>query len=546
MTRTGSPASSRKRAWLAAAAALLAVLALLALGAWRLGFFHVADMFRLNKACQEDGYYMAEFEFKMLGITYDLDKGRLLRASREINGLYAQMKTRSGLIKVPAFADKKQEMAFYLNLQNPRTGAFMDDAFPLCSYTGPTGNVLNLLAELSRETGQPLKLKYPLKYLDAIDTPERLRAYLDDVSTVGWLGAKFPQTSFHFARDLLSLFHEDGEVTRYGLYSVTPEWDAALMRWFYESQDPATGLWGPRSRAGRLRKKDTQNTASILKAFIDEEGRDINPEYPLRYRDALAGSMLASLSGKLPPDDAADEWHEWNLDRSKSIKLLTKLWPGLSAGRKEQVEALATRYVELKFEKFFVAGEGAFSHYPNAAHATLDGSSGIVGTFGDFGAYSRERYLRMWDGADGVAGIGPGRLAAREVTAAELAPILSTPGVTSIRAYGAEPAVGEYTAGVLGLFYPRKAVVRDAMELIPGMRAWLGASTQSMGNWTSREELARSLASIPIGPTRVFRGELPLDELNAALRGHGRLILIGFDALQLPRGELVLELAKAP
>jgi hypothetical protein len=36
----------------------------------------VTDLFRLNKELQEEGYYMDDFEFKMMGITYWLDHGQ--------------------------------------------------------------------------------------------------------------------------------------------------------------------------------------------------------------------------------------------------------------------------------------------------------------------------------------------------------------------------------------------------------------------------------------------------------------------------------------
>ena len=115
----------------------------------------------------------------MLGFAYLLGKGRYLEAAAGIRALHKQLKSREGLIKLPRFVNKMQEMEFYLNLQNPRTGAFMDDSFPYCTYDGPTGNVLLHLESLAMETGQPLRLKYPLTYLDEINTPDKLRAFLD-------------------------------------------------------------------------------------------------------------------------------------------------------------------------------------------------------------------------------------------------------------------------------------------------------------------------------------------------------------------------------
>jgi len=139
---------------------------------------------------------MADFEFKMMGMAYWLDHGHYYTALSRLGKLHKQLKTREGLIKVPEFTNKQDELAFYLNLQNPRTGAFMDDSFPYCTYNEPTENILAHLDSLVKETGQPLRLKYPLKYLDEINTPEKVEVFLDDVSNVGWIGSKYSPEAY--------------------------------------------------------------------------------------------------------------------------------------------------------------------------------------------------------------------------------------------------------------------------------------------------------------------------------------------------------------
>ena len=256
--------------------ALAALLALVGL-AVHISFLMPA-LFKLNKECQEEGYYMAEFEFKMLGFAYQLDKGRYVEALSGIRRLHKQLSSRAGLIKIPKFSSKEEELEFYLALQNPRTGAFMDDSFPYCTYDPPTQNVLLHLEALAKATGQPLSLKYPLKYLDDINTPQKLTAFLDDVSNVGWLASRFPQTSFVFARELLAYCKEDSVLVRNNLYTFSPEWKQAMLQWFHTYQDPETGFWGPKSRgSGKLLKLDLDNTASIVKAFVDKDGNDIHP-----------------------------------------------------------------------------------------------------------------------------------------------------------------------------------------------------------------------------------------------------------------------------
>lgn len=60
---------------------------------------------------------------------------------------------------MPDFADKKEEMEFYLSLQNPKTGAFMDESYPILYYLEPTLNMVEHLELLAKETGRPLRLK---------------------------------------------------------------------------------------------------------------------------------------------------------------------------------------------------------------------------------------------------------------------------------------------------------------------------------------------------------------------------------------------------
>ena len=106
---------------------------------------------------------------------------------------------------MPEFKSKEEELEFYLNLQNPRTGAFMDDSFPYCTFNEPTENVIAHLDGLAKEIGSSSTTQIPLKYLDEINTPEKLYAFLDDVSYVGWLGFKVSADILCFARSLTQL-----------------------------------------------------------------------------------------------------------------------------------------------------------------------------------------------------------------------------------------------------------------------------------------------------------------------------------------------------
>lgn len=502
----------------------------------------VKELFRMNKDLQENGYYMAEFEFKMLGIAYDLDKGHYYTSLKLINQLHQQLKTKAGLIKVPVFQNKAEELEFYLNLQNPNTGAFMDDSYPYCTYTGPTGNVLLHLESLAAETGQPLQLKYPLKYLDKINSPENMKAYLNDVSTVEWIGAKFPQTSFHFARDVLSLFYENNTVVKHGLYNVAPETKEALLQWFYDNQDPETGLWGPKSKNGKLMKKDTMNTVSIMKVFVDEQGNNVNERFPLRYKDALIQSIIAELDKPLPPDDEFDEWHEWNLEASKSIKVLTRyLWNDISDTSKEQAKGFFEYYISLKFAKFYVPAEGSFSYYPYGEHATLDGTSDFF-LFNDIGALSGTKQAQLWGlPAKTITDLGIQKV--NELKQNDLSLIASSKSVNSLRVFKSTPDYENLTSGVLAVIYPRKPLVLDVVDLTPRVKRWAESTDQSMGNWVSKEDILKDLSVIGIeaAPAYIYGNDLPMEGFNEILKKNKRLVVIGYDILQVPCYKIVYE-----
>lgn len=506
----------------------------------------IKELFRMNKELQEQGYYMAEFEFKMLGIAYYLDKGHYLTSLSRINQLHNQLKTKKDLVKVPRFKNKEEEMQFYLNLQNPKTGAFMDESYPYCVYTGPTGNVLAHLDALATDLGKPIKLKYPLKYLDEINTAEKMKAYLDDVSTVGWIASKFPQTTFHNARDVLSLYFEDSVIEKHILYDISPEVKKALLEWFYENQDPETGLWGPKAKSGKLRKKDISNTRSILETFVNDGGKDIYDSFRLRYKDKLVSSMIEGfdeLINNLPEDDELDEWHEWNLETSKSMSALFKyLWNEVSQENKEKTRELIERYITLKFEKFYIPQEGAFSYYPHGEHATIDGANEYR-TFERIGALSGDKRKKLWgETKDNIIDLGT--LKVSDLKKSDFDLISNSKSVNSLRIYKTDPDYDNLTSGVFAVAYPKKISSLDIVDLIPKLRHWYNTTDQSMGNWTSKEDVIQELESIKIEEVPAYENDIPAESIEKILKNNGKLVVVGFDVLQIPRYKVVYELGK--
>lgn len=502
----------------------------------------VREIFKLNGELKSEGYYMAEFEFKMLGVAYYLDKGQYITAYSRLNQIHKQLTTREGLIKVPEFSDKKEKLKFYLNLQNPRTGAFMDDSYPLFTYIGTTLNVAAYVNRLAQEAGEPFQLKYPLKFLDEINTPEKLKTFLDDLSTVGWIGAKF-RTPYVEAAELAESIYYPGDMARYNLYAFSPEWKQALLRWFYDNQDSKTGYWGARLRSSEelLESGDLVSTEKIIKLFVDNKGNNLHGEFPLRNKDEMFATTLQKLAEPIPAD--LDELHDWILRRDRGIRFLTRyLWSSASPDNKNSARKLMEDFVRIRFEKFYIEREGAFSLYPGAEHADLDGTGEGLGMFDNIGALSSEKQELLWGPPDkNITDLGIHEVS--ELKESDFTPIKNSQGINSIRLYRTDPGPGNYTSDVICVNYPKETPVLDVMDLVPKATRWVNTTSQNMGNWVTKEDILHTeLAGINIQPVPVLKGNLPLNLANEELQKNRELTVIGFDMLQIPRYKMTLRM----
>ncbi len=500
----------------------------------------IKDFFRMNKRLQEEGYYMGDFEFKMLGIAYWLDKGQYFKVLHEINSVHQKLKNREGLFKITEFKSKEEEMEFYLSLQNPETGAFIDSHYPYCTYNEITVNILNHLSSLSKETGKPLQLKYELKYLDDISTPEKLRLFLDDVAYVGLIASKLPHTSFIFARSLLSFNNIEGVIKKENLYKFSPEWEKVLLQWFYENQDPETGMWGPRTKIRKkLLVKDLTNTASIIKTFVDREGNNIYKEYPLRFKDKLFRSTLDVLQQPIPGDSEIDQWHEWNLKMGKGIPMLMRyLWNETTDENKEEAKKIIENYLEVKFEKNYIPEEGAFSYYPGEKHASLDGLANFF-IFKEIGAFDKIKQENLWGNMGETAiDLGIHKVDALEDKRLSIAEEFG--GINSIRVFSSTPN-NNYSNNIEMIIYINKTSVLDIIDLTLKIKKWIEETPYTMGNWTSKETVKSELNNIKIDNVPIYDLETVLKIIKTTMQKNNRIILIGFDELQVPRKKIVIE-----
>lgn len=507
---------------------------ILTLGLWANDFRLIPKLFRLNKQRQAEGWYMAQFEFKMVGLAYRLDRGEFLEAMSGLRSYHEQLETGKGLIKLPSFASKEEEMEFYLNLQDSATGSFMDTTSPYCTWEGPTGNVIDHLDALARETGRPLKLKYPLRFFERIDTPDELRTYLDDIGHVGWIGTKLPESPFHFARDLVSYAKPGNAAERNGIHTFSPEWKRTLLEWFRDNQDPATGYWGPRRRgSGELTKLDLHNTSSILQAFIDSEGNDIDSTLKVGHRDRMFATTLEVMAWPEPDDADDDEWHAWTLREGKGVMMLSRhLWKSATDRERRAGREAFARFLRHEYTRNWSESDGAFRFYPDAGPATLDGTGSAIGVLDDAGAFSGAKQRRTW-GPPGLTCADLGTRIGASVTEDDIA-VLRDKRTNSVRVYRTAPDTLEFTRHVVGVFRFAPSRIPDLAEIAPRLRAWADTTSQSLGNWISREEVHARLSRISTEPVESWKEHVPIARMNEMLAKGDTVVLVAFDDFQTP------------
>jgi len=226
---------------------------------------------------------------------------------------------------------------------------------------------------------------------------------------------------------------------------------------------------------------------------------------------------------------------------NRGTRLVTRyLWAGLSPQNKSEVRDRIEAIVRIRFERFFVESDGAFSLYPGAAHADLDGTGEMLGYLNEIGALSRYRQESLW-GPEAANITDLGTLRVAELTQDNFVAVGASPGVNSLRVYGSVAKPDDYGSGLVCIIYPRKSVVLDVMDLMPRVARWTSATSQSMGNWVSRENVLNAyVAGADLRPVPVSTGGVPLELAAKTLQDTGSIVVIGFDVLQIPRYRLTL------
>lgn len=490
-------------------------------------------LFRRNAELKAQGYYVGEFEFKMLAAQQHLSEGRYLEAFLTLRRIDGEMGDPPQLPRLPMDATPRERAAFLRARQDPDTGAFMDPAYPYFTFFAPTVNAVHALAALSREEGQPPVLDHPLRFLDRLQTRGALRTYLESLLYVDerWAGLPGPGP---YGPGVSELAYFD-ELEQAHLHRFSEEWKDALREWFYDTQDPVTGFWGIRiGDARRWRQRcDVNSTYHVLHLVLDDHGRNRSEKYPLRYAGALARGVLKLVAAPIP-DDAVGQ-HSWGLVQAQGAGILVRLlWPHLSGAEQDEVRAVL-RVALKQRAAMFRPTEGGFAYYTEDGSADVDGTAIALEVYRASGALpgTWERQ-RLWGAA--LAATPPVvHLRVREWRDAALP---APAGVQSMRVFAHRPPAADAydDAHLLEIVYPSGSSGVDVMELRQRVAGFLAAHGGALGNWSSKDDLRDVPLDLHrrVEPVPVSYGAPDLSRIAHAHPGVERLYVIGYDLAQVP------------
>jgi hypothetical protein len=124
----------------------------------------------------------------------------------------------------------------------------------------------------------------------------------------------------------------------------------------------------------------------------------------------------------------------------------------------------------------------------------------------------------------------------------DFALIKNSSEINSLRFYKDDLDYDNLTDKVFAVVYARETSVLDVMDVTPKMKHWMSTTPQSMGNWTSRAEILQKLEYLKIEEVPVYTKNSPLENANELLKENSKLVVIGFDVLQIPRYKITFEL----
>ncbi|HEX4021164.1 MAG TPA: hypothetical protein VHX63_08475 [Acidobacteriaceae bacterium] len=229
--------------------------------------------------------------------------------------------------------------------------------------------------------------KYPLSFLDRVNSPEKLDAQLDSD-----LHNDFTKTGVFNREELDETFSAMARLlfgtTQTGCYKFHPELRNALKEFVARWQNPATGCWGQWvvDRQGRVWKMD--DMGMTFHVISDLHGQ-------VQHKDKIARRLLQLDNVNFPAGIRFNGHYENHLNWD-AVKIFRSAWPTLDEPTRQQVRAEIFRMLDWCLKNSYQS-DGSFKV------SDLDDTEGDAYRYGvDFlqetGYFQREN--RFWTDQD--------------------------------------------------------------------------------------------------------------------------------------------------
>ena len=231
------------------------------------------DILQKIKLKKKEGYFVQRInDRKQLAQYYEV----ILKDKNKAKQIYLEIKTElhKKLLKSP-MGSSKELTKFLRDLQNKETGSFVE--YPTI-FSLEIERAKHILKHLKREG---LKPKYPLKFLDKVNSGKKLKEY-------------FHSLLYDFSKnneDELNLAITGLPTIKYlGFHKFSNDWEKAYYECLEMWQDPKTGYWGPWIKKGKkiVKLPELSTTFHILRIYYNKKTLELNnPKYDLKHKKKL-------------------------------------------------------------------------------------------------------------------------------------------------------------------------------------------------------------------------------------------------------------------
>ncbi len=332
----------------------------------------------INKK-KNEGYFVQRLnDKKILAQYYEI----VLKDKKKAEALYEEIKQdlQNPLLKTPKGTNR--DMANFLrNLQNKETGSFVEYPTIFQLEIERAKHILRIMNNAG------LKPKYPLTFLDKVNTGEKFKKY-------------FKSLLLDFSKDngdeLNLAVTGLASIKRFGFYPFSKDWEKIYYNCLEMWQDSKTGYWGSWIKKKNIIKKlpELSTTFHILRLYYNKDTLKLrNPKYDMKHKRKMIETTW-KIRNKNYPCGWLEKGH-WSTHHNWDVtEILLYLFNEMNFTEKNKVRKLFDKFLKWNLNKNLKSNGGFIGHYPNVKTPNMYSTRFailVLRTIGYFSEFYRER-----------------------------------------------------------------------------------------------------------------------------------------------------------